>query len=165
MHIMEHKIDIIKINKPETVNVIIGQAHFIKTIEDLYETLVSCVPGIKCGIAFCEASGACQVRLEGTDEALKKLAADNALAVGAGHSFYIFLDGAYPINVLNAVKNVAEVCRIFCATANPLSLVVMEAGGGRGILGVIDGAKPQGLEDAAGVAWRKDLLRKIGYKR
>jgi adenosine/AMP kinase len=162
---MEYKIDIVKINKPEAVNVIVGQAHFIKTIEDLYEVLVTSVPGIKCGIAFTEASGACLVRVEGTDDGLKKLAADTAVNVGAGHVFYIFLDGTYPINVLNAVKNAPEVCRIFCATANPLSLVVAEAGAGRGVLGVIDGEKPRGIEDAAGVAWRKDFLRKIGYKR
>lgn len=162
---MEYKIDIVKIEKPEAVNVIVGQAHFIKTIEDLYEACVTCVPGIKCGIAFSEASGACLVRVEGTQENLKKLAADTALLVGAGHVFYIFLEGAYPINILNAVKNVPEVCRIFCATANPLSLIVVDAAEGRGVLGVIDGERPRGIEDEAGVAWRKDFLRKIGYKR
>lgn len=162
---MEHKITIVRIKKPEHVNIVIGQAHFIKTIEDLYEACVTAVPGIKCGIAFCEASGACKVRCEGTDEGLKKLAAEQALAVAAGHTFYIVLDGAFPVNILNAVKGVPEVCRIFCATSNPLEIVVGETSSGRGILGVIDGASPKGVEEAADIQWRKDLLRKIGYKR
>ncbi len=162
---MEHKITIVRIKKPEHVNIVIGQAHFIKTVEDLYEACVTAVPGIKCGIAFCEASGACKVRCEGTDEGLKKLAAEQALAVAAGHTFYIVLDGAFPVNILNAVKGVPEVCRIFCATSNPLEVVVGETSSGRGILGVIDGASPQGVEEAADIQWRKDLLRKIGYKR
>ncbi|MGE5279912.1 MAG: adenosine-specific kinase [Deltaproteobacteria bacterium] len=158
-------IEVVKIEKPENVNVVIGQAHFIKTVEDLYEACVNAVPGIKCGIAFSEASGACKVRLEGTDEGLKQRAAAQALAVGAGHVFYIFLDGVFPINVLNAVKAVPEVCRIFCATANPLEVVVGATPSGRGILGVIDGAVPQGIEGEQDVRWRKELLRKIGYKR
>ncbi len=162
---MGHKIEIVKIQKPENVNIVVGQAHFIKTIEDLYEVCVTAVPGIKCGIAFCEASGACKVRCEGTDEGLKKLAAEQALAVGAGHTFYIVLDGAFPVNILNAVKAVPEVCRIFCATANPLEVVVGETSSGRGILGVIDGESPKGVEEAADIQWRKDFLRKIGYKR
>ncbi len=162
---MECKIEIIRIKKPENVNIVVGQAHFIKTIEDLYEACVTAVPGIKCGIAFCEASGACKVRCEGTHEGLKKLAADQALAVGAGHTFFIVLDGAFPVNILNAVKAVPEVCRIFCATANPLEVVVGETSSGRGILGVIDGAAPKGIEEDADVQWRKDFLRKIGYKR
>jgi len=162
---MAHSIEIVKIEKPENVNVIIGQAHFIKTVEDLYEACVTAIPGIKCGIAFCEASGACKVRLEGTDEGLKKLAQDQALAVGAGHTFFIVLDGAFPVNILNAVKNVPEVCRIFCATANPLEVVVGQTASGRGILGVIDGSSPKGVEGAADIQWRKDFLRKIGYKR
>ena len=161
---MEHKNEVIKIDKPDDLNIIIGQTHFIKTVEDVYEALVSSVPGIKFGLAFCEASGACKVRVEGTDEDLKKLTAANALKVGAGHSFFILLDGTYPINVLNAVKNVPEVCSIFCATANPLEVVVLETGLGRGIIGVVDGAKPKGIEDGKDISWRKDLLRKIGYK-
>lgn len=162
---MNPRIDIVRIQKPETANIIIGQTHFIKTVEDLYEALVSSVPGIKFGLSFCEASGACKIRLEGTDEPLKKLAGENALRVGAGHTFIILLEGAYPINVLNAIKNVPEVCSIFAATANPLEVVVAETELGRGIIGVIDGARPKGIEDAGDVAWRKDFLRQIGYKR
>lgn len=162
---MNPKIDIVRIQKPETANIIIGQTHFIKTVEDLYEALVSSVPGIKFGLSFCEASGACKIRLEGTDEPLKKLAGENALRVGAGHTFIILLEGAYPINVLNAVKSVPEVCSIFAATANPLEVVVAETELGRGIIGVIDGARPKGIEDTDDVTWRKDFLRKIGYKR
>jgi hypothetical protein len=156
---------IVAIQKPPEVNFILGQSHFIKTVEDLYEALVSSVPGLKFGLAFCEASGDCLVRHEGTDEEMIRLAVDNARAIGAGHSFVIFLRDAYPINVLNAVKACPEVCRIFCATANPCQVVVAESEQGRGILGVIDGAAPRGVEDDAGVKWRKDLLRKIGYKR
>jgi len=155
----------IKINKPEDVNLILGQSHFIKTVEDLYEALVTAVPGIKFGLAFCEASGDCLVRTEGTDEEMRKLAAENALAIGAGHSFIILLKNAYPIQVLKAVQRVQEVCSIFCATANTVEVVIAASKPGRGILGVIDGEKPRGIEDASGVAWRKDLLRKIGYKR
>jgi len=155
----------VKINKPEDVNLILGQSHFIKTVEDLYEALVTAVPGIKFGLAFCEASGDCLVRTEGTDEEMRRLAAENALAIGAGHSFLVFLKNAYPIQVLKAVERVQEVCNIFCATANPVEVVIAESKQGRGILGVIDGEKPRGIEDASGTAWRKDLLRKIGYKR
>ncbi len=161
---MEPKTEIVKIEKPEQINVILGQSHFIKTVEDLYEVLIGSVPGIKCGIAFCEASGACKVRVEGSDETMKRLAADNALKLGCGHSFIIFLDGAFPINVLNAVKAVPEVCGIYCATANALEVIVIETAAGRGIAGVIDGARPKGVEDEADVRWRKDFLRKIGYK-
>ena len=155
---------VVKINKPEEVNLILGQSHFIKTVEDLYETLIAAVPGIKFGLAFCESSGACRVRSEGNDSELKKLAQDNALGIGAGHSFIIFLRNTYPINVLNAIKNVAEVCRIFCASANPVEVIVAQTDLGRGILGIIDGSQPQGLESPEDVNWRKDLLRKIGYK-
>jgi hypothetical protein len=156
----------IRIQKPEDINFILGQSHFIKTVEDIHETLVSSVPGIKFGLAFCEASGDCLVRWSGTDEAMIELAKENALAIGAGHSFILFLgEGYFPINVLNAVKNVPEVCRIFCATANPTDVVVMDVGEGRAILGVADGKRPAGVEDEAGIAWRKDLLRKIGYKQ
>lgn len=155
----------VSIEKPEELNVIIGQSHFIKTVEDLYEALVGSMPGIKFGIAFCEASGKCLVRVEGNDEELKKLAAGNALNIGAGHSFVIILKDAFPVNVLKAVQKVPEVCTIFCATANPVELVIAESGQGRGIIGVIDGHPPKGIEGPEDVAWRKDLLRKIGYKR
>ena len=142
-----------------------GQSHFIKTVEDIHETLVSAVPGIKFGLAFCEASGNCLIRWSGTDEAMIELAKKNAQAIGAGHSFILFLgDGFYPINILNAVKNVPEVARIFCATANPAQVLVAQTEQGRGILGVVDGSSPKGIEDEAGIAWRKDFLRMIGYK-
>ncbi len=154
----------VKIEKPAEYNIIIGQSHFIKTVEDIHEAMVGAVPGIKFGMAFCESSGACLVRSTGTDDGLKKLAEKNALAIGAGHCFVIIMKDSYPINVLNAIKNVPEVCGIYCATANPVELIIAESGGGRGILGVIDGAKPKGVEDESGVKWRKDLLRKIGYK-
>jgi len=154
----------IRINKPDDVNVIIGQSHFIKTVEDLYEALVSNVPQIEFGLAFAESSGACKVRSEGTDPALKKLAEDNALNIGAGHTFIILLANAYPINVLNAIKNIPEVCSIYCASANPVEVIVAESAQGRGILGVIDGARPKGVENKEDIAWRKDFLRKIGYK-
>lgn len=161
---MSHKIDVVKINKPQNANIIIGQAHFIKTVEDIYEALVSGVPNIKFAVAFCEASGACKVRVEGTDESLKKAVADNAVRVACGHSFFVILEGAYPINVLNALKGVPEVCSIFCATANPLEVVVIETALGRGIIGVVDGSSPKGIEEASDIIWRKDFLRKIGYK-
>jgi adenosine/AMP kinase len=159
------EIKTVPITKPEDVNFILGQTHFIKTAEDLCEILVSAVPGIKFGLAFCEASGACLIRHEGTDDEMVKLAADNAKNIGAGHSFIIFLKNAYPINVLNAIKNCPEVCRIFCATANPCQVIIAESEQGRGILGVIDGSSPKGTEDEEGKKWRKELLRKIGYKR
>ena len=155
----------VKINKPEEANVIIGQSHFIKTVEDIYEALVGGSAGIKFGLGFCESSGACLVRTEGNDENLKKLAGENALNIGAGHSFIIILEQAFPINVLNAIKNIPEVCAIFCATANPVQVIIAEGDEGRAILGVIDGAKPKGIEDKEGINWRKDFLRKIGYKR
>lgn len=155
----------VRIEKPEPVNFILGQAHFIKTVEDLYEALVGSVPGIKFGVAFCEASGKCLVRFAGTDEAMIDLARKNALNIGAGHAFIIFLaEGFYPLNVLNAVKSVPEVCRVFCATANPVEVLVAQTAQGRGILGVVDGASPMGVEDQEEILWRKDLLRKIGYK-
>jgi uncharacterized protein len=153
------------IEKPEAINFILGQTHFIKSVEDLHETLVNTVPGIKFGLAFCEASGACLVRWSGNDDAMLALAKQNALALSAGHSFIVFLaEGFYPINVLNAVKQVPEVCRIFCATANPTEVVVAETAQGRAILGVVDGLKAKGVEDDEGIAWRKRLLRQIGYK-
>jgi len=155
----------IKIEKPDETNFILGQSHFIKTVEDIHEALVQAVPGIEFGLAFCESSGEMLVRWTGTDEKMIDLAKRNALALSAGHSFILFLGaGFFPVNVLNAIKMVPEVCRIFCATANPVEVVVAESEQGRGILGVIDGGKTRGVEDAAGIAWRKDLLRKIGYK-
>lgn len=159
------EIKLVQIEKPEPINFILGQSHFIKTVEDVHEALVNAVPGIKFGLAFCEASGKCLVRTSGTDEAMLALATKNALAIGAGHSFILFLgEGFYPINVLNAVKNVPEVARIFCATANPTQVLVAESEQGRGILGVIDGESPKGVEDEEGKNWRKGFLRMIGYK-
>lgn len=158
-------IKIVSIDMPKDCNVILGMAHFIKTVEDIYEAMVNSVPVIKFGIAFCESSGECLVRVEGTDEELKRTAAENMLKLGCGHSFIIFMRGAYPINVLNALKRVPEVCTIYAATANPLQVIVAETEQGRGILGVIDGLKPKGIEDDKGVEWRKNLLRKLGYKR
>ena len=149
---------------PEESNIILGQSHFIKTVEDIYEALAGSAAGIKFGVAFSEASGDCLVRFDGNDDELKKVAADNALKLGCGHSFNIVMKGAYPINVLTQLKAVPEVCTIFAATANPLQVVVAESGSGRGIIGVIDGSKPKGLEDEKGVEWRKGFLRMIGYK-
>jgi uncharacterized protein len=155
----------VKIENPTELNFVLGQSHFIKTVEDLHEALVTAVPGIKFGLAFCEASGAMLVRASGNENGLIELAKKNALALGAGHSFIVFLGaGFFPINVLRAIKNVPEVVNIFCATANPVEVILAETDLGRGILGVIDGSKPKGVEDEAGVAWRKDLLRKFGYK-
>ena len=155
----------VKIDKPETTNFILGQSHFIKTVEDVHEALITAVPGIRFGLAFCEASGKCLVRWSGTDSGLEELARRNALALGAGHSFIVVLgDGFYPINVLNTIKAVPEVCRIFCATANPTEVVLAETELGRAILGVVDGFRPKGIEDAEGIEWRRGLLRKIGYK-
>lgn len=159
------EISLVKIEMPKDSNAILGATHFIKTLEDIYEAMVSSVPGIKFGLAFCESSGECLVRVEGTDDDLKRTAAENMLKLGCGHSFLVLMRGAYPINVLNAVKNVPEVCTIFAATANPLEVIVAETEQGRGILGVIDGLKPKGIENEEGVKWRKDLLRKLGYKR
>jgi len=154
----------VKIKKPENINVILGQSHFIKTVEDLYETMVSSVPGIKFGMAFTESSGACKIRSEGTDKELKALAEENALGLGCGHVFILFIKDAFPINVLNAIKNIPEVCGIFCASANPVEVIIAETDSGRGILGVVDGAKPKGIEDSGDITWRKEFLRKIGYK-
>ena len=155
----------LKIEKPEAVNFILGQTHFIKSVEDLHEALVTAVPGIKFGLAFCEASGKCLVRWSGTDPAMIELAQKNALALGCGHSFILFLgEGFYPVNVLNTVKMVPEVCRIFCATANPVEVVVAQTEQGRGIVGVVDGFAPKGVEGDEDIAWRKGFLRQIGYK-
>lgn len=159
------EIQVVPIEKPEPINFILGQSHFIKTVEDLHEALVNAVPGIKFGMAFCEASGKCLVRWSGTDEAMLELAKKNALAIGAGHSFIIFLaEGFFPINVLNAVKSVPEVARVYCATANPTEVLVCQTEQGRGILGIVDGSAPKGVENADDIAWRKNFLRKIGYK-
>jgi uncharacterized protein len=149
---------------PEGCNVIFGQTHFIKTVEDLYEIMIGAVPGAKFGIGFCEASGHCLVRGEGNDETLRESAMKNALKIGAGHTFVILLKDAFPINVLNAVKMCQEVCSLFCATANPVQVILAESEQGRGVLGVIDGSSPKGVEKEDGVAWRKDLLRKFKYK-
>lgn len=155
----------VKIEKPEEMNFILGQSHFIKTVEDLHEALVSAVPGIQFGLAFCEASGMCLVRYTGTNPDLIELAKKNAMAIGAGHSFILFLgEGFYPINVLKVVQNVPEVVGIFCATANAAEVVIVDNGEGRGIMGIIEGSKPKGVEGEADIAWRKGLLRKIGYK-
>ena len=155
----------VTIQKPVEMNFILGQSHFIKTVEDIHEAIVTTIPGAKFGLAFCEASGKCLVRSSGTDPQLVKLAEQNALALGAGHSFILFLgEGWYPVNVLNTIKMVPEVCHIFCATANPTEVIVAESTQGRGILGVIDGSSPLGIEAAEDLAWRKNFLRMIGYK-
>lgn len=156
---------IVRIEKPEEINFILGQSHFIKTVEDIHEALVAAVPGIRFGLAFCESSGKALVRWSGNDEALVELAKKNALALGAGHSFILFLgSGFYPINVLNAIKAVPEVCGIYCATANPVEVILAETEQGRGILGVVDGIKTQGIEGDEDIRWRKEFLRRIGYK-
>jgi len=158
------ELNVVKIKKPDDVNVIIGQSHFIKTVEDMYEVLINSVSSIKFGLAFVESSGACKVRVEGNDLELRNIACANALEVAAGHSFIVCLRNAYPINVLNAIKNIPEVCTIYCASANTIELIVAETEMGRGILGVIDGSKPKGIESQEDIAWRHDFLRKIGYK-
>lgn len=154
----------VSIEKPEEINFILGQAHFIKTVEDLHEALINSMPGIKFGIAFCEASGPCLIRHSGTEPDMIELAKVNALRLSAGHCFIIFLKDAFPLNVLNSIKNVNEVCTIYCATANPTEVIVAESDLGRGILGVIDGYKSKGIEDDNDIEQRKLLLRKIGYK-
>jgi len=159
------EIKTVKIENPSSLNVILGQSHFIKTVEDIYEAMVSTVPMAKFGLAFCEASDVCLVRHTGTDEGLRELAKKNAFALSAGHSFIIFMRDMYPVNVLNAIKNVPEVCRIFCATANPVEVIVAETDLGRGILGVIDGYASKGIETDEDIAARKNLLRQIGYKQ
>ncbi len=158
------EIKIVRIEKPEDMNFILGQSHFIKTVEDLHETIVSTAPHIKFGLAFCESSGPALVRYSGNDENLVELAKRNAFNISAGHSFIIFIQNGYPINILNAIKNVPEVCRIFCATANPVEVIIAETEQGRGILGVIDGIKTKGVEGEEDVKKRKEFLRKIGYK-
>ena len=155
----------IRIEKPDDMNFILGHAHFIKTVEDLYEAIVQTAPAMRFGLAFCEASGPALVRLAGNDERLTDLAQRNASAIAAGHSFIIFMEGGFPINILNTIKSVPEVCRVFCATANPTDVVIAETDGGRAILGVADGIKPRGVEAPADVVKRKEFLRMIGYKK
>jgi adenosine/AMP kinase len=155
----------VEIMKPTDANVIVGQANFIKTVEDVYEALVQAVPGIKFGLAFCEASGPCLIRHSGTDAQLEKMAIEAASAIGAGHVFVVILGNAFPVNVLNQIKSVTEVCNVFCATANRLRLIVAEDGGGRGVIGVIDGDSPKGVESAEDQAERRAMLRRFGYKQ
>ena len=155
----------VKIETPEGINIIIGQAHFIKTIEDLYEVVIGSVPNARFGIAFCEASCDCLVRKEGNDQEMIEIAVKNASSIACGHTFMITMKDAFPINVLNAIKNCQEVCSIFCATANPVEVVIAETELGRGIMGVIDGFVPKGIEDEKDIKERKALLRKFGYKR
>ncbi len=159
------QLDSVRMEFPSDANIIIGQSHFIKTVEDLYETIVTTCPHAKFGLAFNEASGACLVRSDGNDPGLIQVAIRNALALAAGHVFVIVLHNAFPINVLGAIRNVPEVCSIYCATANPLEVILAQSEQGRGILGVIDGSSPQGAEGEADKTWRHDLLRKFGYKR
>lgn len=155
----------VKADIPEGCNLILGQSHFIKTVEDLYEIMVGTVPQAKFGIAFCESSGDCLIRSEGNDEELRQAAISNAQNIAAGHTFLILIREAYPINVLNAIKLCQEVCYIYCATANPVEIILVQTDQGRGIMGVVDGSSPKGVEEEKGIAWRRDLLRNIGYKR
>jgi adenosine/AMP kinase len=155
----------VRMEYPADANIIVGQAHFIKTVEDLYEAIATTAPHAKFGVAFNESSGACLIRSDGNDPALQQTAVNNAQALACGHTFVLVLGTAYPINVLNAIRNVPEVCSIFCATANPVEIIVAHTEQGQGVLGVVDGASPKGVEGQDDVAWRHDLLRKIGYKR
>ena len=155
----------VRIEKPEDINFILGQSHIIKTVEDIAETVAGSVPGAKFGIAFCEASGDCLIRVEGNDEGMMTLAQKNAQAIAAGHSFILFLWDCYPMNVLNAIKNLQEVCTVYCATANHTEVIIAESALGRGIMGVIDGVKPRGIEGQGDVVSRREFLRKFGYKR
>ena len=159
------EIKTMRVEKPDDMNFILGQTHFIKTVEDIHEAIVTAAPHMKFGVAFCEASGKCLVRWSGTDPAMVELAQRNAKSLAAGHCFIIFLgDGFYPVNVLNTIKMVPEVCHVFCATANPTEVILAETPQGRGILGVVDGFVPKGIEGDDDIAWRKNLLRQIGYK-
>lgn len=158
------KLETVLVKKPPEINFILAQSHFIKTVEDVHETLVEAVPGIQFGLAFCEASGPRKIRTSGTSTEMIELAVENAKAVGCGHSLFIFLENAFPINVLNRIKNISEIVGIYCATANPTEVVIAETKNGRGIMGVIDGGSPMGIEEKKDVKGRKDLLRKFGYK-
>jgi adenosine/AMP kinase len=155
----------IRLSVPENCNILVGQSHFIKTIEDLYEAITTACPHSKFGVAFCEASGPCLIRVEGNDDELKKTAAENAMSMGSGHTFVVLLRDAFPINIMHAVKSCSEVCHVLCATANPLEVIIAETDQGRGVLGVIDGFSPKGVETDEDVKVRKEFLRKIGYKR
>ena len=155
----------ISLSVPENSNIIVGQSHFIKTVEDLYEAITTGCPNAKFGVAFCEASGPCLIRVDGNDEELQKTAAENAISMGAGHTFVVLLRDAFPINVLNAIKTCQEVCHVFCATANPLEIIVAETDQGRGVMGVVDGFSPKGVETEPDCKARREFLRKIGYKR
>lgn len=159
------QLSIVEISKPADTNVIVGQANFIKTVEDVYEALVQAVPGIKFGLGFCEASGPCLIRHTGTDHALEQSAVEVAAAIGAGHVFVVILGNAFPVNVLNQIKSVSEVCTVFCATANQLRVIVAEDGAGRGVVGVIDGISPKGVEGEGDQAERRAMLRRFGYKQ
>lgn len=161
---MSIDLEVVKVEKPEDLNIIIGQSHFIKTVEDIYEVIVGTVPQAKFAVAFCESSQKCLVRVEGNDDEMKKIAQDNAFRIGCGHSFFVILKNVFPINVLNQIKNVPEVCRIFCATANAIEIIVAKTKQGRAILGVVDGYPPKGIEGSEDVESRKGFLRKIGYK-
>jgi adenosine/AMP kinase len=155
----------VKIKKPEEINVVLGQTHFIKSVEDIYEALVTAIPGIEFGLAFCESSGKCLIRVEGSDEAMKKLAVANAERLACGHLFILFLKNAFPVNILPVLRNVPEICSIYCASANPIEVVVAETSQGRGVMGIIDGFPPRGVEEEEDINWRKNLLRDLGYKR
>jgi len=159
------EIKTVRMEFPADANIIVGQSHFIKTVEDLYEAVATTVPQAKFGLAFNESSGACLTRADGNEEGLREIAIRNAQALGCGHTFVLIIQNAYPINVMNAIRNVPEVCAIFCATANAVEIVVAQSEQGRGVLGVIDGSSPKGVEGQADFAWRHELLRKIGYKR
>jgi len=158
------ELKVIKIQKPDEINIILGQTHFIKSVEDIYEVLVGAIPGIKFGLAFCEASGKCLLRGEGTDKEMEKLALENARELACGHLFILCMKNAFPVNVLPVLRNVPEICSIYCASANPIEVVVAETEQGRGVMGVIDGFSPRGTESEEDVKWRKNLLRDLGYK-
>lgn len=158
------ELEVVELETPEGCNLILGQSHFIKTVEDIYEAMVTSAPHVKFGVAFCESSGERLVRVEGNDEELKRVAAENAMRLGCGHSFLIVMRDAYPINVLNQLKMVPEVCTIYAATANPLQVIIAQTGQGRALLGVVDGGKPRGIEDEEGIKWRKGILRELRYK-
>jgi len=161
---MDAKLSVVQVETPKDANVIIGQTHFVKSAEDLYFALADSAPGVKFGVAFCEASGKCLVRSEGNDEELKSAAEKEALKIGAGHVFVVFVKNAFPINCLNAIKNLPEVCSIYCATANPVQVIVAETGQGRGVMGVVDGSSPKGVEGEADVKERREMLKKFGYR-